>query len=547
MLSGRRNYIVDFQDCSSMDSTFLGILVGLALKLRKFEDEGYLTLVNLRGRNLETVQNLGIHKNCRNQFRRNAIRSSWTERAEKRSGKWSRLFRNHLSGTQDAHGAQREEFANVLRRGKLPRAAKGRFRLTGSTLAMNALLFLLAGATVGILGCLYLGQINKRKLSALRDEKTRLQKEKEIIVEFMHNLAVAIGEGVARKDLYQRIVHTAVMTTGAMSACVYEKLDNGKLRGIATEGLFPPQRRMKESLGEEESTRASFLEKVLSSEILEEGEGIVGEVAKTGKPVFVANAQSDPRIVRHPDPALAVRSMVYSPLIHDDSVLGVLAVANPASGLTFSEMDLSLVNSLAEQSALAIKNSDAMNLRLEKSRMDSDLGLAKEVQELFLAQKSPESKGLEVDAQYLPSSQVGGDFYDFYKLSSTKFGVCIAGVSGKGVPASLLMAICQTNLRHYVSKTRPPSAVLKKLNLDLEKRIREDMFITLFLAIIDTQANTATYARAGHEPALLAKQGEGDEISIDKLHGNGMALGMVPSEFFDETIEDKVVPFEKET
>ena len=62
ILSGRRNYIVDFQDCSSMDSTFLGILVGLALKLRKFEDEGYLTLVNLRGRNLETVQNLGIHK-----------------------------------------------------------------------------------------------------------------------------------------------------------------------------------------------------------------------------------------------------------------------------------------------------------------------------------------------------------------------------------------------------------------------------------------------------------------------------------------------------
>ena len=62
MLSGRRNYIVDFQDCSSMDSTFLGILVRLALKLRKFDDEGYLTLVNLRGRNLETVQNLGITK-----------------------------------------------------------------------------------------------------------------------------------------------------------------------------------------------------------------------------------------------------------------------------------------------------------------------------------------------------------------------------------------------------------------------------------------------------------------------------------------------------
>ena len=62
MVVGRRNYVVDFQECSSMDSTFLGILVGLALKLKKFEDEGRLTLVNLKGRNLETIQNLGIHK-----------------------------------------------------------------------------------------------------------------------------------------------------------------------------------------------------------------------------------------------------------------------------------------------------------------------------------------------------------------------------------------------------------------------------------------------------------------------------------------------------
>ena len=62
MVAGRRNYVVDFQECSSMDSTFLGILVGLAMKLRKFEDDGRLTLINLQGRNLETVQNLGIHK-----------------------------------------------------------------------------------------------------------------------------------------------------------------------------------------------------------------------------------------------------------------------------------------------------------------------------------------------------------------------------------------------------------------------------------------------------------------------------------------------------
>ena len=77
----------------------------------------------------------------------------------------------------------------------------------------------------------------------------------------MHNLAVAIGQGVERKDLYQRIAHTAVMTTGALSACVYEKLDNGKLQSIAAEGLFPPQRKFKSSPNGEITTRVRFLEK----------------------------------------------------------------------------------------------------------------------------------------------------------------------------------------------------------------------------------------------------------------------------------------------
>ena len=208
-------------------------------------------------------------------------------------------------------------------------------------------------------------------------------------------------------------------------------------------------------------------------------------------------------------------------------------------------MDFSLIGSLAEQAALAIKNSDAVNLRLEKSRIDSDLHLASEVQELFLTHQFPEHKGIEIDAQYLPSAQVGGDFYDFYKLSSTKFGVCVADVSGKGVPASLLMAICQTNLRHFVKKSAMPSEILKCLNQQLEERIRQDMFITLFFAIIDTKSKKLTYSRAGHEPAILLKASSGGKSSsVEKLHGSGMAVGMVPSEIFDEMIEDNETVFE---
>ena len=410
---------------------------------------------------------------------------------------------------------------------------------------MIEFLFFLSGVLFPSLLAFAIIRKKRKKYDSLSEIKIRLEQEKEIVVDFMHNLAVAIGEGVDKKDLYQRIAHTAVLTTGAMSACIYEKNLSGRLQGVAVEGLFPPQRAIKNQLEQPDnfSSRARFLEKILNSEVLEEGEGIVGQVSKTGKPVFIEKASNDPRLVKHSDPSLSIRSIIFSPLVHDDKIIGVLVVANPTNGLPFSETDFSLVNSIAEQAALAIRNSDAMNLRIEKSRMDTDLQLASEVQELFLAQDFPDCKGLEVDAYYVPSSQVGGDFYDFKKLSTHKYAVSIADVSGKGVPASLLMALCQTNLRHYLTRTRKPSDVLKLLNKELEERIREDMFITLFLAIIDTLENTLTFARAGHEPALIGKCEETSTLKVNKLDGVGMALGMVPQKIFEDVIEDQTVEY----
>lgn len=409
---------------------------------------------------------------------------------------------------------------------------------------MNPIVSLLIGLILGLAFHFFYKRKTNKNTNELENKKARLEQEKEIVVDFMHNLAVAIGEGVPKQELYQRIAHTAVITTGAMSACIYEKNPSGRLQGVAVEGLFPPQRAIKQPKAKGNESRAQFLESILRSETLEEGEGIVGQVAKTGKAVLVEDAMQDPRVVIHHDKSLKSKSLVYAPLIHDDKSYGVLVVANPANGLSFSQMDFSLISSLAEQAALAIKNSDAMNLRLEKSRIDSDLHLASEVQELFLTHQFPEHKGIELDAQYLPSAQVGGDFYDFYKLSSTKFAVCIADVSGKGVPASLLMAICQTNLRHFVKKSTKPSDILKSLNEQLEERIRQDMFITLFFAIIDTKSKKITYSRAGHEPALMIRNDKsGNSTEVEELHGNGMAVGMVPSQIFDEMIEDKETTF----
>ena len=81
----------------------------------------------------------------------------------------------------------------------------------------------------------------KRENRELDEEKQLIEQEKKSVDDFMHNLVTAIGEGVERGELFRRIAHTAVQSTGAMSACVYERMEHGKLRGAAVEGLFPPQ------------------------------------------------------------------------------------------------------------------------------------------------------------------------------------------------------------------------------------------------------------------------------------------------------------------
>ena len=105
---------------------------------------------------------------------------------------------------------------------------------------MQFFFWFLGGSATG----LSIWLLARRKWKLIRrdllNQKNQLAQEKKLAVEFMHNLAEAIGEGVERKVLYQRIVHTSVVTTGAMSACIYEKLSNGRLKGVAVEGLFLP-------------------------------------------------------------------------------------------------------------------------------------------------------------------------------------------------------------------------------------------------------------------------------------------------------------------
>jgi sigma-B regulation protein RsbU (phosphoserine phosphatase) len=383
----------------------------------------------------------------------------------------------------------------------------------------------------------------RRENMRLDEQRQMLAQEKLIVFDFVHNMVEAIGEGVTRQELFERVVHAAILSTGALSACIFERQDE-LIRGVAVEGLFPPHRPLPSSSRVKITTRAKFIEQILKSEVFKVGEGLVGAAAQTGEGILIENALEDPRVIKHEYSSLEVRSVIVVPILFRERNIGVLAIVNPSDGGSFGETDFSLAKSLAEQAGLAIHNLDLMASQIEKNKLDSDLGLAHEIQSMLLPREFPALSELQMGTIYKPAQKVGGDLYDVFQIDESRVGIAIADVSGKGIPASLLMAICQSNLRHFARHEESPACVLRELNEVMFAEMRPEMFITVTYAVIDIARNQLVFARGGHELPILIHAGEGNsQARFAFLESEGMALGMVPNEIFDTAIQDCIVPF----
>jgi len=397
-----------------------------------------------------------------------------------------------------------------------------------------------------VIAALCLALVKLRRESDLREEqRSRANHDRQRALDFMHLMAEALGEGLSRQELHQRIVHASILCTGALSACIFERTPSNMMRSVAVEGLFPPHRPLPDHVKGKLTTRAKFIEQVLRSEEFPVGEGIAGRVAETGRGELVADAASDPRIVKHDDPNLVVRSMIAVPMMFRDRFFGVLAVANPVDNRLFTETECTLMESLAEQAALALHNSESLSLQIERRQLDLDLSIASGIQQMLLPSRSTLFPGLDLDARYSPAQRVGGDLFDIIVLSPTRLGVAVADVSGKGIAASLYMAVCRTNLRQIAPRHISPAQTLVELNRTMEADIHGDLYVTVLYAVIDIEANRVTFARGGHELPLFARTEPMTGTYLTHLvRSEGMPLGLVPDDLFASAIEDKVEPFE---
>ena len=255
-------------------------------------------------------------------------------------------------------------------------------------------------------------------------------------------------------------------------------------------------------------------------------QGLAGWVVRHNQPAIVNDAQNDARFFRQITEGtdLEVRSLLCAPLVTKGQVIGALEIVNKASAGYFDDDDVDLLTSFAAQAAIAIVRAQLVQQELEQQRLEKELAVAKQIQIGMLPKHCPVLPGWQSAAFYQPARLVGGDFYDFFELPGEpgRWGMVIADVADKGVPAALFMALSRTMIRTSALAGRSPAAALLWANQLILNDSQGDLFLTAFYAELDTRTGRLTYANAGHHRPLWWQTAT---HGIRELAARGIVLG----------------------
>jgi sigma-B regulation protein RsbU (phosphoserine phosphatase) len=248
---------------------------------------------------------------------------------------------------------------------------------------------------------------------------------------------------------------------------------------------------------------------------------------------YVANMATDPR-VQYPQESAreGIVSMLSVGMRYRGKAVGVMRVYT-AHEQSFGPLQIDLMKAVAAQAAAAIENARLLTESIQAEAMEKQLRLAGEVQQRMIPHTPPKLHGLDVASVYVPMYSLGGDFYDFIPLPGDNLGLAIADVSGKGVPASLIMASVRAFLRAQVDNVYYLYEVIRRINVMLCRDTKSGEFVTLFYGVLDAGNLRFTYCNAGHPPGLVLREGVVMELGSDNL-----VLGVDVDEEYKQSVID---------
>ena len=211
------------------------------------------------------------------------------------------------------------------------------------------------------------------------------------------------------------------------------------------------------------------------------------------------------------------------PMLSQNQPRGILCLGQRVGGAAFDGPELEYLHALSNITISALENARLVKEIIEKQRMEQELSVAMTIQKGLLPRRIPTPTGYEIACVNESSQQVGGDYYDVITLSEHEYALAIADVSGKGVPASLLMANVQAALRTIAPLRLPMPEATARINTLIHSNTSADKFITFFWGILDTDAHTLTYVNAGHNPPYLLRA----DGTLRSLDAGGLILGIM--------------------
>src|SRR5438477_1457098 len=395
---------------------------------------------------------------------------------------------------------------------------------------------LYAALAIAICGWIFTSFRQRRKVHALERSKEEIQVEETLVFDFLHGLGEAFRETIKPHDLHRLIVEGATRILDAHGGALYLTDRSGnKLVPLFLSKGCPPLVPVPGHILHQAVTAPAALEGFLRMHSVPPGEGLIGTVWQTAQPVSLADVRDVPELARLRETPLGTASLMATSLLYGKQNMGVLAVSNGPMGAPFTPSDFVVFKSIAEQSAFALYNAIIYSEANEKKRLDHDLEIARDIQRILLPEKSPAVPGFEIAGINIPARQVSGDYFDYIRVDDQRLGVAIADVSGKGVPASLIMAICRSVLRSQSANNTSPGDVLRMVNRQLYPDIKEDMFISMAYVILDHANNHVVLSRAGHDAPLLYKS---SSQTVTPLKPPGMVLGIDSGSVFDRLTSD---------
>ncbi|MBI4613277.1 MAG: SpoIIE family protein phosphatase [Planctomycetes bacterium] len=266
---------------------------------------------------------------------------------------------------------------------------------------------------------------------------------------------------------------------------------------------------------------------------------ILREAMHTREAILTRDAMADDRFLSGQSIVdLDMHSAMCVPLVFKDDILGVVQIETSNQDDVFTQDDLNLLSAIGNQAAVALKNAQLFEDVREKERIEYELSLASRIQESLLPQSPPEVDGIELTGRLIPAKEIGGDYYDFLPApDGSGLYIAIGDVTGKGLPAGLVMVMARSLLLPLVDQGLSTRDIIVRANRHLYANTDKKTFMTMNLLRWDSAKRRLVYTGAGHEHLILCPAGD---AKPRVFRAGGMALGI--SDRNDETFQERQIP-----